>query len=93
MLHTLGDEWVEQGMRARMNRVVEAREAVAKARNDILGVALPANLAEMWPTLDVEDQRSFLADGIEVIAVARARLRSRTGFGSYAHPSCNAGGG
>jgi DNA invertase Pin-like site-specific DNA recombinase len=78
MRKVLGDEWVEEGQRARLNRVVEAREAVAEARNAMTGVALPANLAEEWPTMDVEDQRAFLADGFEVVAVARGRGPAKT---------------
>ncbi|MCI0686803.1 MAG: hypothetical protein L0Y54_06135, partial [Sporichthyaceae bacterium] len=69
----LGDEWVDEGQRARLGRVIDARQAVADARNAALGVMLPANLAELWPSLDVEDQRGFLADGFEVVAVARGQ--------------------
>jgi len=43
----------------------------------MLGVALPADLAEMWPSLDVEEQCSFLADGLEIVAVARDNATAR----------------
>lgn len=90
MRRALGDEWVEEGQRARLNRVVEAREAVVEARNAMMGVALPANLAEEWPTMDVEDQRGFLADGFEVVAVARGRgpAAERTRIWTRTDPGC-----
>jgi hypothetical protein len=71
MRRSLGDERVKEGQRARLGRVIEARAAVTAARNTILGVAMPAGLTEMWPDLDTEERRSFLADGIDIVAIAR----------------------
>jgi DNA invertase Pin-like site-specific DNA recombinase len=67
----LGQSWVDEGQRFRLNRVLKAREAVNEARNAAIGVALPMNLAEVWDTLEVEEQRAFLTDAFEVIAVRR----------------------
>lgn len=72
MRRTLGQSYVDDGMRFRVNRVAKAREAVAEARNAVLGVTFPMDLAEVWDSLDLEERRSFLADAIEVIAVRRA---------------------
>lgn len=90
MRKALGDQWVEEGQRARLNRVVEAREAVTEARNALMGVALPADLAEEWPDLDVEDQRAFLSDGFEVVTVARGRgpAETRTRLWTRDDPGC-----
>jgi len=71
MGRVLGKSWVEDGQQARLARVMEAREAVAEARNAVLGVALPVNLSEIWETLGIEERRAFLADAFEVIAVQR----------------------
>lgn len=70
---TLGDEWVDEGQRERVARVMQARDRVASARNDVLGVAFPHDLAELWPTLSVDERRGFLSDGLEVVAVAKGR--------------------
>lgn len=71
MGRVLGKAWIEEGQAARLARVVEAREAVAEARNAVLGVTLPMNLSEIWDSLGVEEQRAFLADAFEVVAVRR----------------------
>ncbi len=64
---------MDEGQRARLHRVVDAREAVTEARNAMMGMDLPADLAELWPDMDVEDKRGFLADGFQVVAVARGQ--------------------
>jgi DNA invertase Pin-like site-specific DNA recombinase len=90
MRKALGDEWVEEGQRARLHRVVEAREAVTEARNALMGVDLPADLAEEWPNMDVEDQRTFLSAAFEVVAVARGRgpAETRTRWWTRDDPGC-----
>lgn len=68
---TRGQGWFDEGLNARSARLAEAEQRVTEARNDSLGVALPTNLAELWPTLDIEEKRGWLAEGVDVIAVAR----------------------
>lgn len=70
---TMGPEWFDTGMRARMDRVNEARDAVAEVRNAALGTAFPTDLADLWDSLDVNEKRGFLADGFALVAVAPGR--------------------
>jgi hypothetical protein len=67
---TMGIEWYDTGMHARMDRVTAARDAVAEVRNAALGTAFPTDLAKTWDSLDVDERRRFLAAGLALIAVA-----------------------
>jgi hypothetical protein len=62
-----------KGLQARQARVDAASDAVAQARNDALGVALPVSLGAEWGTLDADDRRGFLSAAYEAIAIARGK--------------------
>jgi hypothetical protein len=56
MRKALGDEWVEEGQRARLNRVVEAREAVDYAGESRMTASLPLIATTLMAS-------SFIVDG------------------------------
>jgi len=64
----LGQKYVNEGTRARMDRVKVARKAVTEAQNAMLGVELPENLAEIWETLGAQERHVFLDAAFAIIA-------------------------
>lgn len=64
----LGQSYVDEGMRARLDRVKAARKAVTEAQNAMLGIDLPENLAELWETYGAQERHAFLFDAFAIIA-------------------------
>jgi DNA invertase Pin-like site-specific DNA recombinase len=71
MGRALGRSYVEKGQQIRTERLLAAQNAVAEARNAVLGVELPFNFSDLWPTLDADEKAGFLAKAFPVIAVER----------------------
>lgn len=66
---TAGQEFVDRGTDARAERVAEARERVNVARNAALGVDFPDDLGAVFDTMPTDDQRGYLAQAFETVAV------------------------
>jgi hypothetical protein len=71
MGRALGQEFIDEGVEVRTERLLAAQNAVAEARNAVLGIELPFNLSDLWPTLDADEKAGFLSDAFPVIAVER----------------------
>lgn len=75
----LGDSWFEEGMKARREAVQEARDNLAQARSDLMGVYMPTDLRSDWPNLTFSQQRAIVAAVIPLVAVRPGRRQDISG--------------
>lgn len=65
--------------------VQTARELVSEARNTAMGVNLPVGLEEVWDTLETDDRRNWLKQGIAHVVVARGDAPLADRMAIFAH--------
>jgi DNA invertase Pin-like site-specific DNA recombinase len=82
-LEALGDSAFEDGIAARAERVIAAREKLAAARASAVGFALPDAIG--YRTLTVAERRALLRAGVGAVFVRRSPVRG--GRGRVADPA------
>lgn len=66
----------EEGLRARVERVLAARDALEAARRTATGMDF-GDLTAMWPTLSTEERRRIVSAGIDCVFLRRAEVPGR----------------
>jgi site-specific DNA recombinase len=76
-LAAVGDSSFEDGITARVDRVIAARELLAAARASAVGFAVPS--AVTYAALTVPERRSLLRAGVGAVFVRRSTVRGGRG--------------
>jgi site-specific DNA recombinase len=79
-LYEVGEGSFEDGIAARVERVIAARERLAAARTSAVGIAVPDAMA--YAELTVPERRSLLRAGIGAVFVRRSKVRGGRGGAS-----------
>jgi hypothetical protein len=75
-LEVLGGDHFEQGLHARVAAVMEARDALERARRAAVGIDLGPATA-IWPELSVDEKRRLLTEGVDAVFLRRAEVIGR----------------
>lgn len=74
MRSVMGEASYQNAMTARLDAIENTRNEVAALEGELLGLSLPAGLAQAWPEMDDDDRRALLAL-VYPLVVVRPNLR------------------